>query len=155
MGSQPTMRPPPRPLLFRICTGKLASRATTRYAFAVPNVDSFVLSEYKINARGFPSAGSWDFQVTMDHRQRGMKLWLLAHLGIPKCIGSPWLINKPHELVSIILVESLCIKDSMRSDVWITQQTSRPVPQGTKVYIKTMFFFTIWDRYNSLFELRI
>jgi hypothetical protein len=53
IGSQPTTHPPSISSPFRISIGRLAHRAITGCAFAVPNVESRVLSAYRKNAQWF------------------------------------------------------------------------------------------------------
>ena len=60
IGSHPTTSPPPTPLPFCICTGRFAQRATTGYAFAVPNDESLVLSAYRMKQNGLAPSGIAD-----------------------------------------------------------------------------------------------
>lgn len=96
IGSHPTIWPPPKVLLlFRISTGRLARRATIGYAFAVPNVDSLVLSEYSMKARGFPPSGSFDFttiiSILVNHQHS-----IAGSLYIPEPPRMHWLSMVHH-----------------------------------------------------------
>jgi hypothetical protein len=53
--------PPPKPLPFLILAGRLAQRATTGYPLAVPKLESFVLSAYRMKQKGCPPVGIRDY----------------------------------------------------------------------------------------------
>lgn len=76
-----------------------------------------------------------------------------TYLSIPKCVGSPGLIEEACEACSIVLVQTLGIKHKMLCEAAVLQQVERPVPKGSAVHVKIVDFFAVCHRYYTALKL--
>ena len=131
MGRNPTIRPPPRADPLRISDGKLPNRATIKWPFWPPNVESLDVSAQRIMAIGL-ARGSLAASLAYCHRKLCLNsikiLSEISYLNFGELIRCPRLIEKPYPLYTVKLRKVLGVPVKVRRQLWVRNLLKYPIP---------------------------